>query len=114
MAGAPRGEGVIIKGMCRGGLGAASFQQFPRQPGATASSSSPDPLERWVCSSLDTKVPPPPPNVVLPRLGQEKPFLDHVGPSPLPAQPAEQLMLVAEGQSIAVALGGGRVGECKM
>lgn len=94
-AGAPRGEGVIIRGTGGGGSGAAPSQMSLCEPGATASS-SPEPLERRVCSSLGSEVAP---HAVHPRLGQEKPFLDHPGPSLLPAWPVELLMVVAEGQS---------------
>lgn len=34
---------------------------------------------------------------MVPRLDQEKPFLGHLGPSPLPVQATEQQILLAEG-----------------
>lgn len=53
--GAPGAEGVIIRGTCRGGLGAASFQDFLCEPRTQKPSES---LERWVCFCLDTEVAP--------------------------------------------------------
>lgn len=60
--------------MSRGGLGAASFQCFPCEPRAPGSS-SPQPLERCLSSSLDKEVAS---HVMLPRLGQEKLIQDHL------------------------------------
>lgn len=77
-AGAPGAEGVIIRGTCGVGLGAASFQDLPCESRTQKPSES---LERCVCFSLDTEVAP---MFMSPRLDQEKPCLGYLGPSPLP------------------------------
>lgn len=96
--GAPGAEGVIIRGTCRGGLGAASFQDFPCESGTQKPSEC---LERWVCFSLDTEM--------APQTGPGEAFSGSSGSisSPCPGSRAADPSCWRVKQSITLTLGGG-------